>query len=307
MQSPVQTPGLIVAPLTPFTSDLKVDEAGLARQIDYVVQGLPRHHGGRRRRRDPGIHLSEPRRAQGADPPHHRTHRQARAGDGRHLARLVQDRDRACARCRALGRRRRAASGAAAALRRSADARRPDRLFRGDRPRNQIADHALSQSRPRRRRLDPRHHCARQTSAGAAHQGKLARPRPRVAADRRDRPRRPRPLFHHHADAAGDVAARRLRRDHAAAGLRDRARRHRCVRGEGLRARRGNPASVRAVSLEVDAPRPCARHEGRDEPDRHSGRRALSALLAAQPRRDDGDGRNAEDHRAGAALQSAAA
>src|SRR3954465_13300472 len=31
------TPGLIVAPLTPFTSDPKVDEAGLARQIDYVI------------------------------------------------------------------------------------------------------------------------------------------------------------------------------------------------------------------------------------------------------------------------------
>jgi 4-hydroxy-tetrahydrodipicolinate synthase len=38
MQTPGQTPGLIVAPLTPFTSDLKVDEAGLARQIDYVVK-----------------------------------------------------------------------------------------------------------------------------------------------------------------------------------------------------------------------------------------------------------------------------
>ena len=32
------TPELIVAPLTPFTSDLKVDEAGLARQVDYVVK-----------------------------------------------------------------------------------------------------------------------------------------------------------------------------------------------------------------------------------------------------------------------------
>jgi len=31
-------PGLIVAPLTPFTSDLKVDEAGLKRQIDYVIE-----------------------------------------------------------------------------------------------------------------------------------------------------------------------------------------------------------------------------------------------------------------------------
>jgi len=31
-------PGLIVAPLTPFTSDLKVDEAALRRQIDYIVK-----------------------------------------------------------------------------------------------------------------------------------------------------------------------------------------------------------------------------------------------------------------------------
>jgi 4-hydroxy-tetrahydrodipicolinate synthase len=34
----VQTPGLIVAPLTPFTADLKVDDAGLARQIDYIIK-----------------------------------------------------------------------------------------------------------------------------------------------------------------------------------------------------------------------------------------------------------------------------
>ena len=31
------TPGLIVAPLTPFTADLEVDEGALQRQIDYVV------------------------------------------------------------------------------------------------------------------------------------------------------------------------------------------------------------------------------------------------------------------------------
>lgn len=31
------TPGLIVAPLTPFTSDLMLDETALARQIDYIV------------------------------------------------------------------------------------------------------------------------------------------------------------------------------------------------------------------------------------------------------------------------------
>jgi 4-hydroxy-tetrahydrodipicolinate synthase len=34
----VQTPGLIVAPLTPFTAYLKVDDGGLARQIDYVIK-----------------------------------------------------------------------------------------------------------------------------------------------------------------------------------------------------------------------------------------------------------------------------
>src|SRR6201988_2433599 len=32
------TPGLIVAPLTPFTADLQVDEGALARQIDYIVK-----------------------------------------------------------------------------------------------------------------------------------------------------------------------------------------------------------------------------------------------------------------------------
>lgn len=34
----MQAPGLIVAPLTPFTADLKIDEPALARQIDYVVK-----------------------------------------------------------------------------------------------------------------------------------------------------------------------------------------------------------------------------------------------------------------------------
>src|SRR4051794_32855704 len=31
-------PGLIVAPLTPFTTDLEVDEGALRRQIDYVIE-----------------------------------------------------------------------------------------------------------------------------------------------------------------------------------------------------------------------------------------------------------------------------
>jgi len=35
---PMQAPGLIVAPLTPFTSDLELDERALRRQIDYIIQ-----------------------------------------------------------------------------------------------------------------------------------------------------------------------------------------------------------------------------------------------------------------------------
>jgi 4-hydroxy-tetrahydrodipicolinate synthase len=38
MDQHAATPGLIVAPLTPFTSDLRVDEPALRRQIDYVVE-----------------------------------------------------------------------------------------------------------------------------------------------------------------------------------------------------------------------------------------------------------------------------
>lgn len=34
----MQLPGLVVPPLTPFTADLKVDEAALAREIDYIVE-----------------------------------------------------------------------------------------------------------------------------------------------------------------------------------------------------------------------------------------------------------------------------
>jgi 4-hydroxy-tetrahydrodipicolinate synthase len=36
-ETQMQTPGLIVAPLTPFTPELTVDEAALKRQIDYIV------------------------------------------------------------------------------------------------------------------------------------------------------------------------------------------------------------------------------------------------------------------------------
>ncbi len=36
--TPKHAPGLIVAPLTPFTADLAVDEAALKRQIDYIVE-----------------------------------------------------------------------------------------------------------------------------------------------------------------------------------------------------------------------------------------------------------------------------
>jgi 4-hydroxy-tetrahydrodipicolinate synthase len=38
MDTPAAKPGLIVAPLTPFAADLRVDEPALRRQIDYVVE-----------------------------------------------------------------------------------------------------------------------------------------------------------------------------------------------------------------------------------------------------------------------------
>ena len=37
MEMSEKEPGLIVAPLTPFTAALTVDEAALKRQIDYIV------------------------------------------------------------------------------------------------------------------------------------------------------------------------------------------------------------------------------------------------------------------------------
>ncbi len=55
----------------------------------------------------------------------------------------------------------------------------------------------------------------RQVAARAIYQGKLARSGARVAADRRDRPRRSRAIFHHHADAACEHRTRRRGRHHA--------------------------------------------------------------------------------------------
>ena len=242
-----------------------------------------------------------------ADPRDRRSGGWPRARDGRHLAPLVQDRDRARARRRKARRRRRAAVGAAAAVRRPTDPGRSDRLFRGGGARDPAADHALSQSGAGRRRVDPRHHRARQAAERAADQGKLARSRPRVAPDRRDRACRACALFHHHADAAREHPARRRRRHHAAAGRRDRAPRDRCVRRRRPRARRRAAAPVRAVSGEIHAPRPRPGDEGGDEPDRHSGRRALSALCVAQPRRDGGARRAAAHHGAGPSLRWTAA
>ena len=258
----MMNPGLIVAPLTPFTADLKVDESALRRQIDYVVARLRRHHGGRRRGRDPGIHLSQPRTAQGADPAHHRVRRRPRAGHGRYLAPVVQDRDRAGARgakssaprrCRCWRRCGRSR------VRRRRPISSPISRRSGARP----TCRSRSISIPARAPTCPFPTPSRSPSSRrAAHQGELARSGAGVAADRRDRSRRSRPLFHHHADAAGDAGARRLRRHHAAAGLGDRAPRHRRLRRQGLRARGGIAAPVRAVPVEMDASRPRAGHEG---------------------------------------------
>ena len=214
----MRQPGLIVAPLTPFTADLKVDERSSAPANRLRGARLRGHHGGRGRRGDAGIHLSELRSPQGADPLDHRIRRRPRAGDGRHHPSVVSHRHRACARGRAAWRRRPAAVGAAAAVRRSADAARSPGVFRSDRARDPSAADALSQSRPGRGGVDPRYHCAGQAAARAIHQGEFTRPRAGVAADCRNRPRRPRAIFHHNADAAGEPRTWRLGRHHAAAG-----------------------------------------------------------------------------------------
>jgi len=36
----MQMPGLIVAPLTPFTPDLRLNEPALQRQIDYILRPI---------------------------------------------------------------------------------------------------------------------------------------------------------------------------------------------------------------------------------------------------------------------------
>ena len=121
-EAAMPTPGLIVAPLTPFTADLKVDEPALARQIDYVVKDCRATMvvaAGVETQEYTYLSLEQRkelirRTIEIVDRP--------RAGDGRHLSRLVQDGDRACPRSRAAGRRRRAAPGAAAPVRRPADA-----------------------------------------------------------------------------------------------------------------------------------------------------------------------------------------
>ena len=91
----MDAPGLIVAPLTPFTADLKVDEPALRRQIDYVVEDCRATMvvaAGVETQEYTYLSLDERkalirRTIEFVDRP--------RAGDGRRVARLVQDRDRA--------------------------------------------------------------------------------------------------------------------------------------------------------------------------------------------------------------------
>ncbi len=73
----MQRPGLIVAPLTPFTPDLVVDEPALQRQIDYVVKDC-----GATMVVAAGVETQEYTylslgAAQGADPADHRVRRPA--------------------------------------------------------------------------------------------------------------------------------------------------------------------------------------------------------------------------------------
>jgi dihydrodipicolinate synthase/N-acetylneuraminate lyase len=106
-------PGLIVAPLTPFTADLHVDDNALRRQIDYVVTDC-----GATMVVAAGVETQEYTYL-GVD---------ERKALIRRTIELV-DRGRAGARCRKARRRRGAAARAAAPICRAADPGRPDRLF----------------------------------------------------------------------------------------------------------------------------------------------------------------------------------
>src|ERR1044072_8278827 len=176
----MKTPGLIVAPLTPFTAGLKLDERALQRQIDYVVKDCRATlvvAAGVETQEYTYLSLAE-RKAL--------IRRTIELVDGRvpvmvgisHASfktaiELAHDAER---------------FGAAAV-----QLLAPLRPFAGPPTQADLIAYfeatgrAPPQPRSRRRRVDPRHHRARQAAAGAAHQGKLARSCPRVAADRRDR------------------------------------------------------------------------------------------------------------------------
>ena len=252
-QKSMHQPGLLVAPLTPFTPDLQLDVGALRRQIDYVVTdcnatmvvaaGVEAQEytylsfDARKDLIRRTIDLVDTRRPVmvGISHPSFKI--------AIELANYAEKLGAAAVQVLA----------PLARPWRAAERGRSRRLFRGDQPRGLAADRALPQCRAGRRRLDPGDHRALAPAQGAIHQGKLARSCARVAADRGDRPCRPRPLLHHHADAAGDADARRLRRHHAAAGGRDRQqdRAGLCRR----RSRQGGRAAiaVRAVSLALDA------------------------------------------------------
>ena len=126
-------PGLIVAPLTPFTADLDVDKPALRRQIDYVVEdcGATMVVAAGVETQEYTYLSLEKRKALiqltidfvggrvpvmvGISPS------------------VLPDRDRARSSCGGSRRRRGAAVGADAPVRRAAHAGRPHRLFRGGR------------------------------------------------------------------------------------------------------------------------------------------------------------------------------
>ncbi len=283
---PVSTSGPVVAPLTPFTADLTVDDAGLKRQVDYVVKdcratmvvaaGVETQEY---------TYLSfDQRRAL--------IRRTIELVDGR-VPVMVGISHPSFKTAISLAHEAEQLGAAAVQL------LAPLRPFAG--PPTQADLIAYYEAVGRETKLPITLYLNPGPGADVSipdtialaklpciqlDQGKLARSRAGVAADRRDRPCRPCALLHHHADAVRLADARRLRRHHAAAGIGDRAACDRCISGQGLRARRRDPIAVRAVPVEVDASRTGAGHEGGDEPDRRGDRRSLSALRAAVARGD---------------------
>ena len=296
------TPGLIVAPLTPFTADLTVDEAALRRQIDYVIDDCRATMVVAA-----GVETQEYTYL-GFEQRKALIHRTIEFVDRRvpvmvgishpsfkTAIELAHDAER---------------HGAAAV-----QLLAPLRPFAGPPTQADLIAYFEAIGReswlPITLYLNPgpgadvsiAHDCAGEIAERAADQGKFARPRPRVAPDRGDRSG-----GHARYFTTMQMLLATLQLGGSGATMPPpgcEIARHviDAFVAKDFERAADIAAAVRAVSIEVDASRAGSGDEGGAEPDRHSGRRALSAVFGADARGDGGARGHAAHDCAGAAVQ----